>query len=60
MVGFLSDDEWKAFRLNLQDEPLRWFETQASEFAGRLLVPIDQLVCAFKEARSEIIKKNTS
>ena len=60
MVRFLSDDEWKAFRINLQDEPLRWFETQASEFAGRLLVPIDQLVSAFKEARYEKIKKNTS
>ena len=60
MVRFLSDDEWKAFRINLQDEPLRWFETQASEFAGRLLVPIDQIVYSFKEARGEIIKKNTS
>ncbi len=60
MVRFLSDDEWKTFRINLQDEPLRWFETQASEFAGRLLVPIDQLVNAFKEARYEKIKKNTS
>jgi Zn-dependent peptidase ImmA (M78 family) len=25
MVRFLSNDDWKAFRLNLQDEPLRWF-----------------------------------
>jgi Zn-dependent peptidase ImmA (M78 family) len=60
MVRFLSDDDWKGFRLNLQDDPLRWFETQASEFAGRLLVPIEKLINAFKEARIEIIKKNTS
>ena len=60
MVRFLSDNDWKGFRLNLLDEPLRWFETQASEFAGRLLVPLDQLINAFKEARIEIMKKNTN
>lgn len=60
MVRFLSDNDWKWFRLNLLDEPLRWFETQASEFAGRLLVPLDQLINAFKEARIEIMKKNTN
>ncbi len=59
MVRFQSEDEWKHFRLSLLDEPLRWFETQASEFAGRLLVPIDQLIASFKEARNEIQKKNT-
>ena len=37
-----------------------WFEWQANEFAGRLLVPLDQLVIAFKEARTEILKKNIS
>lgn len=60
MVRFASDDEWKYFRLNLKDEPLGWFESQASEFAGRLLVPIDQLVDAYKKARKEVIRKNTS
>lgn len=60
LVRFLSDDDWKGFRLNLLDAPLRWFETQASEFAGRLLVPIDPLIESFKEARLEIIKKNSS
>jgi Zn-dependent peptidase ImmA (M78 family) len=59
MVRFTSQDEWIKFRMNLTDEPLGWFETQASEFAGRLLVPIDQLVSAFKDARAEIIKKNS-
>ena len=60
MVNFLTEDDWKNFRLNLQEEPLRWFESQASEFAGRLLVPIDQLAVAFKTARADIIKRNAS
>ena len=57
-VMFSSEDEWKLFRMNLQDESLSWFETQASEFAGRLLVPLDPLVVAFRESRNEILKKN--
>ncbi len=60
MVRFTSDEEWISFRMNLNDESLRWFESQASEFAGRLLVPIDQLVNAFKNARKEVIKRNAS
>jgi Zn-dependent peptidase ImmA (M78 family) len=60
LVRFISDDDWKAFRLNLLDEPLRWFEAQASEFAGRLLVPLDRLIDAFKGSREGIIKKNIS
>lgn len=59
IVRFTSEEDWIKFRINLTDEPLGWFETQASEFAGRLLVPIDQLVTAFKDARAEIIKKNS-
>lgn len=59
MVRFDSESDWKQFRMGLQDEPLGWFETQASEFAGRLLVPIDHLVVAFKEARNDIYKKHT-
>lgn len=58
-VRFESENEWKRFRLDIQDEPLTWFESQASEFAGRLLVPVDQLAVAFKEARNETLKKNT-
>jgi Zn-dependent peptidase ImmA (M78 family) len=60
MVRFLSEEDWKKFRINLNDEPLGWFETQASEFAGRLLVPVEELVVAFKNARSEIMKKFTN
>jgi len=59
LVRFTSEEEWIKFRISLTDEPLGWFETQASEFAGRLLVPIDQLVIAFKDARKEIINSNS-
>jgi Zn-dependent peptidase ImmA (M78 family) len=60
MVRFLSEADWKNFRAGLNDEPLGWFETQASEFAGRLLVPLEELVDAFKQTRSELMKKHTS
>ena len=60
MVKFSSEEDWKQFRLNLLSEPLRWFESQASEFAGRLLVPRDQLVEIFKVVRKDIIRKNAS
>lgn len=59
MVRFKSEEEWIKLRISLTDEPLGWFETQASEFAGRLLVPIDQLVKAYKDVRAEIIKENS-
>ncbi|MBN1414161.1 MAG: ImmA/IrrE family metallo-endopeptidase [Bacteroidales bacterium] len=57
-TNFESADEWKKFRLSLRDESLGWFEWQAREFAGRLLVPIDRLVTEFKAARNEIIRNN--
>ena len=60
MMKFNSEDEWKNFRIKLENDSLIWFEWQANEFAGRLLVPLDQLVIAFKEARTEILKKNIS
>jgi Zn-dependent peptidase ImmA (M78 family) len=57
MLRFSSDDEWKQFRINLQDESLGWFESQASEFAGRLLVPFDQLVNVFKKQERKLLKR---
>jgi Zn-dependent peptidase ImmA (M78 family) len=59
LVRFLSEDEWKNFRMNLNDKSLAWFETQASEFAARILVPLDPLIINFKEARNETIKINS-
>ncbi|MEI8226346.1 MAG: ImmA/IrrE family metallo-endopeptidase [Bacteroidota bacterium] len=59
-LKFNNETDWISFRMGINDETLGWFETQASEFAGRLLVPLDQLVESFKEARSIIIKKYNS
>lgn len=46
--------------MGLNDEILGWFETQASEFAGRLLVPVDKLIEEFKSARHTVLKKYSS
>ncbi|MFA5820244.1 MAG: ImmA/IrrE family metallo-endopeptidase [Bacteroidales bacterium] len=51
-VKFNNETDWISFRMGINNETLGWFETQASEFAGRLLVPIDQLMESFREARS--------
>lgn len=57
---FKDEEEWIYFRTGINDETLGWFETQASEFAGRLLVPIDQLVEEFKPKRQIVINKHSS
>lgn len=46
--------------MELNDETLGWFETQASEFAGRLLVPVDTPIEEFRSKRESILKKYTS
>jgi Zn-dependent peptidase ImmA (M78 family) len=58
-LKFNDEEEWMKFRMGINDETLGWFETQASEFAGRLLVPLDQLVEEFKSNRQKILKKFT-
>ena len=57
---FKDVDDWIRFRLELNDETLGWFETQASEFAGRLLVPVDPLVEEFRAKRNSVLKKYAS
>ncbi|MCX6255865.1 MAG: ImmA/IrrE family metallo-endopeptidase [Bacteroidia bacterium] len=57
---FNDEEEWMNFRLAINDETLGWFETQASEFAGRLLVPLDPLVEEFKSKRQSVLKKYSS
>ena len=59
-VKFNNETDWISFRMGINNETLGWFETQASEFAGRLLVPIDQLIESFREARSVVLKKHSS
>jgi len=52
-----SPEDWKDFMLNLSDREYGFFEYQANEFAGRLLVPRDELI---KEIDNtiQIIKEN--
>jgi Zn-dependent peptidase ImmA (M78 family) len=59
-LKFSNEKEWINFRMGINDETLGWFETQASEFAGRLLVPLDRLIEAFREARSVVLRKYNS
>lgn len=57
---FKDEEEWMSLRMGLNDDTLGWFETQASEFAGRLLVPIDSLIEEFRTKRESILKKYSS
>jgi Zn-dependent peptidase ImmA (M78 family) len=41
--NFRNGDEWLHFREDMLEDDLFYFEQQAYEFAGRLLVPIDSL-----------------
>ena len=59
-LNLKSESEWIRFRKGINDETLGWFETQASEFAGRLLVPVDQLYDIFILIRKENLKKYSS
>ncbi len=40
---FESPEEWIKIREQISDESLKWFELQAYEFGGRLLVPRERL-----------------
>ncbi|MCF8226580.1 MAG: ImmA/IrrE family metallo-endopeptidase [Bacteroidales bacterium] len=42
-INFASEKEFIEFQQSVDEESLEWFEKQANEFAGRLLVPIDNL-----------------
>ncbi len=53
---FNTLEEWIELRLSLPEEDLKWFEWQAYEFAGRLLVPLGELKSEV-HARSEDINK---
>lgn len=57
---FDDENDWIRFRMGINDETLGWFETQASEFAGRLLVPLDPLIEDFKLNRQVVLRKHSS
>jgi len=50
MIVFESAEEWKDILLSLPDTEYRYFEYQANEFAGRLLVPREDLVREIENA----------
>lgn len=51
---FRTIEDWIHFREEMSEEDLNWFEQQAYEFAGRLLVPKEHLIKAFEEQREKI------
>ncbi|MEE9167483.1 MAG: ImmA/IrrE family metallo-endopeptidase [Candidatus Neomarinimicrobiota bacterium] len=55
-IQFAGIEEWVDFRIKMKEEDNRWFESQAYEFAGRLLVPRNQLIDKIKE-KSDGIQK---
>jgi len=57
---FRSEKDWMEFRTGIDYETLGWFETQASEFAGRLLVPIESLIEEFRSKREVVLRKYSS
>jgi Zn-dependent peptidase ImmA (M78 family) len=56
-VVFESAEEWKEILLSLPDTDYRYFEYQANEFAGRLLVPREDLVEEIEKS-VETLKRN--
>lgn len=53
---FKTEQEWIEFRLKMKEEDNSWFERQANEFAGRLLVPKNHLTNEIKKHRDGIRK----
>lgn len=51
---FRTIEDWIHFREEMSEEDLNWFEQQAYEFAGRLLVPKERLITALEEQREKI------
>ena len=51
---FRTIEDWIHFREEMSEEDLNWFEQQAYEFAGRLLVPKERLITTLEEQREKI------
>ena len=56
---FKTPQEWISFRENMSENDLSWFEYQAYEFAGRLLVPKRKLIESLKRIREKIEQYKT-
>ena len=55
-INFQNPDEWVNFRNEMDETDLNWFEQQAHEFAGRLLVPVDPLKKILENQRDNVEK----
>jgi hypothetical protein len=55
--GVISPEDWKDFILNVPENEYRSFEWQANEFAGRLLVPYQELEAEMEKV-GEILEEN--
>jgi len=53
-MKFRTTNEWLNFRENFSEENLSWFEQQANEFAGRLLVPKQRLIVELEKLKPKI------
>lgn len=51
---FRTIEDWIRFREEMSEEDLNWFEQEAYEFAGKLLVPKERLITALEEQREKI------
>lgn len=51
---FKTEKEWIRFRTDIREEDNLWFERQAHEFAGRLLVPKPRSVAELEKNRDKI------
>jgi Zn-dependent peptidase ImmA (M78 family) len=56
-AAFESAEEWKEILLGLPEADYTYFEYQANEFAGRLLVPREVLIHEIENA-SDVLKRN--
>ncbi len=57
---YRTPTEWSKMREEMDEVDLNWFEQQAYEFAGRLLVPRNKLIEALESLREKIEEFKTS
>jgi len=53
-IEFAGYKDWIDFIMSIEQDDLDWFERQANEFAGRLLVPRESLLNEIKQLTFEI------
>jgi Zn-dependent peptidase ImmA (M78 family) len=56
LCRFRTPGDWMRFRDDFEEDDLYWFEQQAYEFAGRLLVPRAHLLTEIERLASKILE----